>query len=169
LHSSKTGNFYRNGESEDHLYLVEGTIDQIEDMNKEKFGDRESVQNHYQTKDVNVVSGYQKIYSSILETKETRAYRDHYHWWNGNNRKPESGKVFLVDPSDKDTLQIFFDDNVIMEGNNNGIIDLRHVNGSSLNMDEHLGVFVHHVEALHSIMDEDYFYNLVKKSLNSFK
>eukprot|EP01080_Neovahlkampfia_damariscottae_P006115 gene6115-10122_t len=169
LHGTKTGNFYRNGDLEDHLYLVEGTIDQIEDMDHKKYSNVSAVESFYENhQNISVTSGYEKIYSKILSSNETRAFRDHYHWWNSNNRSPDSGKVFIVNPEDKDVLQIFFDDNIIMEGENNGIVNLRHVNGVSLDINEHLGVFVHHVEALCSITDENYFYNLIQKSLKAF-
>ena len=171
MNLSNTGNFYRNGDLEDQLYLIEGTIDQIEDMDEEKYKDLKSIENFYKSKEQNisVTNGYEKIYSKILNSNETRAFRDHYNWWNSNNRSPDSGKVFLINPEDKDVLQIFFDDNILMEGDNNGIVNLRHVNGISLDINEHLGIFVHHVEALHSITNENYFYNLVKESLNKFQ
>ena len=57
-----------------------------------------------------------------------RAYaiRDYYSFWKSRNERSRAGKLLLLDPSDEDTIQIFFDDN-IGHGSAN-IVDARDAN-----------------------------------------
>lgn len=40
------------------------------------------------------------------------AIRDNYPFWKSRNERSHAGKLFFLDPSDRDTLKIFFDDNI---------------------------------------------------------
>ena len=40
------------------------------------------------------------------------AIRDNYPFWKSRNERSHAGKLFFLDPRDKDTLKIFFDDNI---------------------------------------------------------
>ena len=40
------------------------------------------------------------------------AIRDDYPFWKSRNERSHAGKLFFLDPQDKDTLKIFFDDNI---------------------------------------------------------
>ena len=43
-----------------------------------------------------------------------RAYalRDYYPFWKSQHERSNAGKLLLLDKTDQDTLQIFFDDNI---------------------------------------------------------
>ena len=40
------------------------------------------------------------------------AIRDNYPFWKSRNERSHAGKLFFLDPRDKGTLKIFFDDNI---------------------------------------------------------
>lgn len=40
------------------------------------------------------------------------AIRDYYPFWKSRNERSHAGKLFFLDPGDKGTLKIFFDDNI---------------------------------------------------------
>lgn len=40
------------------------------------------------------------------------AIRDFYPFWKSRNERSHAGKLLFLDPDDKETLQIFFDDNI---------------------------------------------------------
>lgn len=40
------------------------------------------------------------------------AIRDYYPFWKSRNERSRAGKLLLLDAADRDTIQIFFDDNI---------------------------------------------------------
>jgi hypothetical protein len=59
------------------------------------------------------------------------AWRDYYPFWKSRNERSRAGKLLLLDTTDEDTMQIFFDDNI---GHGSAhIVDVRDVaDGSSI-------------------------------------
>ena len=63
------------------------------------------------------------ICSKNIDSYRTLAYQDYYPWWSKCDESDDSGKLLVVDTSDKKTLHIFFDDNI--ERDRAHIVDAR--------------------------------------------
>ena len=98
------------------------------------------------------------------------ALRDYYKWWGNNMESPKCGKPFPLNQKDKETLQIFFDDNVMtIEGYAGNIVDTRDVeSGEHLELERVLDRHV--VKALphRAILEKNYFIEVVQKLEASF-
>lgn len=144
--------------------MVKGTIEQMDTMegvNKDKL-----LVFH---KNCEIIQGYKDIYKYLMSRKDTLAIRDFYPWWNANNRHPSAGKLFLIDPEDKDILQVFFDDNVIMEKSDLGIIDVRNINGNNIDFLTRLDHNLVMVQPLESVFRENYFMERLEKCIENWR
>jgi len=157
------GTFYRNGKSENDIYLLKGTIEQPTslEVNKEEL--------LIKYKGHEIVQGYQAIYKDLLSNKNTMAMRDFYPWWNANSRTPSAGKLFLVDPKDTDLLQVFFDDNVCMEKEELGIIDVRNIDGNNIDFRSKIDLNLVMVQPLDSVFHENYFTERIDVCLENWR
>ena len=74
-----------------------------------------------------------------------------------NSRKSKNSKLFLIDPYDYETLQVFFDCNLSQEDNKIDIVDV--VNFKQLDLDYCLDKFVVDVDMKKAITDSNFFFN----------
>lgn len=51
--------------------------------------------------------------------------RDYYPFWRSRNERSNAGKLMLLESTDKETLEVFFDDNI--QHNSAHIVDARDV------------------------------------------
>lgn len=129
--------------------------------------DKEKLVSYY--KNCEIIQGYKNIYQYLISRKEPQAYRDYYPWWNSNSRQPSAGKLFLIDPNEKETLSIFFDDNVIMEKEELGIIDVRSVDGNNIDFRTRLDLNLIMVQPLESVFNDNYFMEKVELCIQNWK
>mmetsp|Transcript_269 Transcript_269/g.914 ORF Transcript_269/g.914 Transcript_269/m.914 type:complete len:441 (-) Transcript_269:25-1347(-) len=121
-----------------------------------------------------VIRGEQSIYDYLMQATrsgKTLALRDFYSYWSWKGEKPLAGKVFLIDLEESTTLQIFFDDNVSIEGpQGRGIVDLRdakthkHLEPQS----HYMGLYLQDVLPIYSITNPSYFIEAVVESEKRF-
>ena len=111
------------------------------------------------TDSVKVFEDTTSILNALL-TSGSLAINDDYEFWDFNKRLTEYGKLLLVDPGDKETVQIFFDDNI---GESFGkAIDVRNVHtGEPIAFGESINKYLWRVNPYLATVEEDYFYNAV--------
>lgn len=66
-------------------------------------------------KPIEIIKGYKQIYDKILsmtDDKASLAFVDDYHYWKKYDEKQHSAKLTIIDESDHDILQIFFDESI---------------------------------------------------------
>jgi len=92
-----------------------------------------------------------------LLNSNSYAIQDDYSFWHLNKGAADSGKLFLVDETDENIHQIFFDDNI----NDNlecSIVDIRSAStGKKIEYRNAIGKYMVKVESDKVILDEDYF------------
>eukprot|EP00899_Mesostigma_viride_P017433 jgi/Mesvir1/25691/Mv01890-RA.1 len=111
---------------------------------------------------------FREIYNEIIarccahgNTRNTTlALRDYYKFWKAHQERAKAGKLLLIDPSDEEIHQIFFDDNI-----SNGsahIVDVRDVRtGAPLPFSEANFKYIMKVDAMNAILDDRYFIRAV--------
>ena len=106
---------------------------------------------------------------SIYEMMKTESLKqrtmilsDDYVWWSIGGEQSEDGKMLMLDSSDENVHQIFFDDN--LEFDRSGIVDVRDLQVSDgracisdSKWNELKEKYLLKVEPLHVILNEDYF------------
>lgn len=102
---------------------------------------------------------FQETYA-LTKQHQFIAIRDDYEEWAKYKKSRDHGKRFVVDKADKETLSLFFDDN-IAEGPHSIVtpVDLA---GKPLEHSYHLII----VDTAAAIKDDDYYINLVKRLLS---
>lgn len=96
------------------------------------------------------------------------AIQDDWKHWNAYGMTAKAGKPFYIDRRDRETLSIFFDDNIRKNDSvKNIILPLDIVTGEIIPIEElvQLGRVVC-VDTLRAILDIDYYKNLVKEALD---
>ncbi|KAL9650366.1 hypothetical protein ABK040_016433 [Willaertia magna] len=119
-----------------------------------------------------ILEGFDKVYKNIINTNQSRVLRDFYEWWHVTNESCIGGKVFLVDIEEKNTFQIFFDDNVCVnpEFPIKGIIDLRNAKtGKPLDQEKYLNIFTVNAYALDFIRNPKYYIEKLDKAEENWK
>lgn len=170
--SHKLGYMFLHGHKPTQVHFITGTIDRpviLEKLiNHEEIPDLAQIITQESNVSVNVVTGYERIYDTVLqETQDgsTCSFRDFYYWWNANNEYAHSGKCFVVDPSDENTLQIFLDDNIYMSNDfpAKSIVNLRDKRtGELMRNDQYMDLFLVQVEPLDAIPNRNYFIEKVE-------
>lgn len=114
---------------------------------------------------VETVEGYNDLRAWIVQQVQngkSLAIKDDYAWWHHGGEVSLGGKLLLDLPG---VRSIFFDDNI---GNDEGtdakIIDCRDQNFSPIDFDETFERFLCRVNPLWAILDEDYFFKLIRIS-----
>jgi hypothetical protein len=168
--NTKVGYMFRHGHHTEQAHLIVGTIERpgvLEKCMDDNMSNLRDVVSQNAVVPVTLHTGYHNIYSTIMEqTKDgsTCSYRDFYFWWNVNNERGHSGKCFVVDTEDRETLQIFLDDNVYM-GNDfpsKSIINLRNLQGDLLNLTDFMDLFLVQVEPVDAIPDRNFFIDKIE-------
>lgn len=157
---------YRKSKHIDEAVLVLGTLQKV---NNPK-GD---MQLQYEEKglDVKIYKGTTNIHLAIMESlKESCALmiKDDYEPWGAHKKNTIYGKPLIVDQTDYETLQIFFDDN--NTGDDKNIVDVRDlITGKSLPIGESkaapnqpfLSRYLVQVDIIGAILKKLYFYNII--------
>ena len=88
---------------------------------------------------------------------------DDYSYFIHNGNK--HGKLFLIDPYDVDTLQIFFDVDLDKYPEKIDVVDV--VTKKQLSRDYYMNKFVVNVEPYKAIIDINYFLNKIEECVNN--
>lgn len=161
LRIKQCNSIYRNGDSIEDCYMIldcENGYEKIDKNLKKK-----DLEKMFPEK--KILKGHE-IYEYIVNAKGSIYIRDFYFWWNFNHRNPRSGKLFIIDNS-SDILQMFFDDNVIINNSmEEGIIDQRDIHsGEFIHTSKTIGMNIHQVYPLLSISNEKYMIELIKEGI----
>ena len=133
---------------------------------------REAIDEFYQD-DNNQASiqpcvGYKDIYLTFMEKISQNCsfcILDDYSYFIHNGNK--HGKLFLIDPYDVDTLQIFFDIELDKYPEKIDVIDV--VTQKQLSKDYYMNKFVVNVEPYKAIIDINYFLNKIEECIHNRK
>ena len=94
----------------------------------------------------------------MLNTEGGLGVKDDYHYWRLTGFRGRGGKLFYLDPQDRDTLQIFFDDNISSDSDYFSIVDVRDIRtGHHIPYHEAEGKYHFGVKPHEAILDIDYF------------
>jgi hypothetical protein len=160
------GVMYR-GDTEEKEKLICGSInhppyDKIEEQ-------REEIEQFYQINETQTVSkGYNEIYLDLLDKLTQNCsfvIVDDYSYSKSHNDK--HGKLFLIDPYDSETLQIFFDTDTDENPEKIDIIDV--ITKQKIPRERVLGTFLVNVEPYRAILDINYFNNKIEECVNNRK
>lgn len=165
--NQQLGFFYTFGEDvEKQTVLVVGTADRPAALNNMQITDISTVQPPF----TQVITGYKQIYQFLTHESHTKAISDFYYWWNSHQETCAYGKLFLVQPQDTQLLQVFFDDNIVMPTFPiRGIVNLRNVEtGAAMDAKDNLHKYLLSVDALHTILNNQYFVQLLKEAEAKF-
>ena len=131
---------------------------------------REAIDEYYQD-DNNQASiqpcvGYKDIYLTFMDKISQNCsfcIIDDYSYFIHNGNK--HGKLFLIDPYDVDTLQIFFDVDLDKYPEKIDVVDV--VTKKQLSRDYYMNKFVVNVEPYNAIIDINYFLNKIEECVNN--
>jgi hypothetical protein len=160
------GVMYR-GDTEEKEKLICGSInhppyDKIEEQ-------REEIEQFYQINETQTISkGYNEIYLDLLDKLTQNCsfvIVDDYSYSKSHNDK--HGKLFLIDPYDSETLQIFFDTDTDENPEKIDIIDV--ITKQKIPRERVLGTFLVNVEPYRAILDINYFNNKIEECVNNRK
>lgn len=103
----------------------------------------------------------------FLKNSNHIAIRDDWKNWMNGKMDSQFGKPFIIDPADKNTLNLFFDDNIDLSDNKKNIISPIHAKtGRPILIGELADrKQVISVDTLEAILNENYFINLVDEAL----
>ncbi|BDA47562.1 hypothetical protein COCOBI_10-4100 [Coccomyxa sp. Obi] len=156
-----TSAFLRITTKSDGSLLLEGAS---EEVLKAKELSRETIQQSVNAGQGQLHTDFASMHAAIMAKacRGNRAYaiRDYYPFWKSRNERSRAGKVLLLDPTDQDTIQIFFDDNIGHGAAH--IVDVRDMlTGEGLAFQEVVGRHIMKVEPLNAILDPQYFVRAV--------
>jgi hypothetical protein len=155
------GTFFR---TEEESVLVMGTLSQPRDSKAKRdfefYKTRHTDLTFYSTP----APQLHAVLQELLRAHGTLAIRDDWPFWSGHGETSDSGKLFLVDPTDIHTHQIFFDDNI---GNGKHkdayIVDVRDAStGAHIPDSTSIGRYIAKVHPLSAITDPQYFVKLIR-------
>ena len=133
---------------------------------------REAIEEYYQDNNnqgsIQPIIGYKEIYLSFMEKISQNCsfcILDDYSYFIHNGNK--HGKLFLIDPYDVDTLQIFFDIELDKYPEKIDVIDV--VTQKPLSKDYYMNKYVINVEPYKAIVDINYYMNKIEECINNRK
>ena len=161
--------WYRGGnENEERAFfetMQQPNFNEIEDI-------REAIEEYYQDENnqgnVQPCVGYKDIYLTFMEKISqncTFCILDDYSYYIHNNNK--HGKLFLIDPYDVDTLQIFFDIELDKYPEKIDVIDI--VTQKQLSQEYYMNKYVVNVEPYQAVIDINYFSKKIEESIHNRK
>ena len=161
--------WYRGGnENEERAFfetMQQPNFNEIEDI-------REAIEEYYQDENnqgnVQPCVGYKDIYLTFMEKISqncTFCILDDYSYYIHNNNK--HGKLFLIDPYDVDTLQIFFDIELDKYPEKIDVIDI--VTEKQLSQEYYMNKYVVNVEPYQAVIDINYFSKKIEESIHNRK
>eukprot|EP00929_Paragymnodinium_shiwhaense_P079100 TRINITY_DN4111_c0_g1_i1.p1 TRINITY_DN4111_c0_g1~~TRINITY_DN4111_c0_g1_i1.p1 ORF type:complete len:1485 (-),score=420.21 TRINITY_DN4111_c0_g1_i1:91-4545(-) len=123
-------------------------------------------------KPIHTTAGLKKVKAEIERRTRQQCglcFREYFPLWSDKGQKGPYGKALLLEPLKPDVLDVFFDDNILEDGGDTGIIDVRDVNKAP---EESAGL-VHlayarryhlvRADALAALRDDWYFYRRVRE------
>ena len=148
----------------------------FETMQKPIFKDiedlREAIEEYYQDDNnqgsIQPVIGYKDIYLSFMDKISQNCsfcILDDYSYFVHNGNK--HGKLFLIDPYDVDTLQIFFDIELDKYPEKIDVVDV--VTQKKLSRDYYMNKYLINVEPYKAIIDINYYFNKVEECIHNRK
>ena len=148
----------------------------FETMQKPMFKDiedlREAIEEYYQDDNnqgsIQPVIGYKDIYLSFMDKISQNCsfcILDDYSYFVHNGNK--HGKLFLIDPYDVDTLQIFFDIELDKYPEKIDVVDV--VTQKKLSRDYYMNKYLINVEPYKAIIDINYYFNKVEECIHNRK
>jgi len=164
------------GEKEEDEKLVLNTMkhpsyeeqDAEAPKNIDEFYKNENENKTEEKKDAEIVSGYKDTFLNFmgkLTQNCTFCILDDYNYYKKNDNK--HGKLFLIDPYDVDTLQIFFDTDLHKYPERLDVIDV--VTKKKIPLENCLNKFVVNVEPYRAIIDVNYFNHKIEDCVNNRK
>jgi len=112
--------------------------------------------------------GYKEIYLSFMEKisqNSSFCILDDYSYFMNNGKR--HGKLFLIDPYDPDTLQIFFDVELDKYPEKIDVVDV--VTHKKLSKEYYLNKYVVNVEPYQAIVDINYFLKKIEECVHNRK
>lgn len=158
---------YRGPKEEDEKFFFE-TMQQPNFQEIEEL--REAIEEYYTDSNnqgsIQPSIGYKDIYLTFMEKisqNSSFCILDDYSYYMNNNQK--HGKLFLIDPYDKDTLQIFFDIDLDKYPEKIDVIDV--VTRKKLSKEYYLDKYVVNVEPYKAIVDIKYFLKKIDNCIHN--
>lgn len=154
----------------------------LRSFGEEVFDVKTEIQRHHKTKFSRVgkfregklflgenesISDSREIYHQFRRIAPT-AIHDDWNYWNVHHLSTQYGKPFYVDREDRETLSIFFDDNIRTDDSTNNIIaPIDATTGRLIPMEDLVesGQAVR-VNTLEAILNADYYVNLVREAID---
>ena len=136
--------------------------------NIDEFYKNENENKTQDKKDAEIISGYKDTFLNFmgkLTQNCTFCILDDYNYYKKNDYK--HGKLFLIDPYDVDTLQIFFDSDLHKYPEKLDVIDI--VTKKKIPLENCLNKFVVNVEPYRAIIDVNYFNHKIEDCVNNRK
>ena len=160
---------YRGTKEEDEKFFFETmqqpNYQEIEDL-------REAIEEYYTDSNnqgsIQPSIGYKEIYLSFMEKisqNSSFCILDDYSYYMNNGKK--HGKLFLIDPYDPDTLQIFFDVELDKYPEKIDVVDV--VTHKKLSKEYYLNKYVVNVEPYKAIVDINYFLKKIEECVHNRK
>ena len=160
---------YRGAKEEDEKFFFETmqqpNYQEIEDL-------REAIEEYYTDSNnqgsIQPCIGYKEIYLSFMEKisqNSSFCILDDYSYFMNNGKK--HGKLFLIDPYDPDTLQIFFDIELDKYPEKIDVVDV--VTHKKLSKEYYLNKYVVNVEPYKAIVDINYFLKKIEECVHNRK
>lgn len=118
--------------------------------------------NNFNEKDIEILKGYEEIYNHIKH--RNMAIRDDYTFWALHDEKSEYGKVLVMNESDTNTQQIFFDDC------SSYVLNARDIHNPQRHIpfEEIDGVHAFHANSYEIMINDDYFIESLIKAQKQF-
>ena len=145
--------------------IQQPNFNEIEDL-------REAIEEYYQDDNnqgsIQPIVGYKDIYLTFMDKISQNCsfcILDDYSYFIHNGNK--SGKLFLIDPYDVDTLQIFFDIELDKYPEKIEVIDV--VTQKKLSRDYYMNKYVINVEPYKATIDINYYLNKIEECINNRK
>ena len=145
--------------------MQQPTFNEIEEI-------REAIEEYYQDDNnqgsIQPIVGYKEIYLSFMDKISQNCsfcVLDDYSYFIHNGNK--HGKLFLIDPYDVDTLQIFFDIELDKYPEKIDVVDV--VTKKQLSKEYYMNKFVVSVEPHKAVIDINYYFKKVEECINNRK
>eukprot|EP00127_Corallochytrium_limacisporum_P005564 Clim_evm81s207 gene=Clim_evmTU81s207 len=152
------GIFFRDGVDKYGTVLIWGTLERNPDLDD----GREFYQSQHGDKTMHdSFSGILKSINKHCDSKFCVGIQDYYDWWSANNEASGAGKLFIIDPSDTGRHHLFLDDNIRPDEPEKSIVDIRHVDGHSIALDNVLNKYAIKIDPYEALVNDNYFIRCV--------